>query len=65
AYLRPRGARGAAGPHFAARALYWRHHMWPRRDLPSPALAYAARATGRVWTPPPYIDYGGYNPYKN
>lgn len=65
AFLRHRAARGAAGPDFAEREQELLHHLWQRRDMASPALAYAARATGRVWTPPPYIDYGGYNPYKN
>lgn len=64
AFLRHRAQRGAAGPDFVEREQELLHHLWQRRDMASPALAYAARATGRVWTPPPYIDYGGYNPYK-
>lgn len=65
AFLRHRAGRGAADPDFAEREQELLHHMWQRREMASPALAYAARATGRVWTPPPYIDYGGYNPYRS
>ncbi|MET4924886.1 PrsW family intramembrane metalloprotease [Streptomyces sp. PSRA5] len=65
AFLRHRAGRGDAGRDFAEREQELLHHMWQRREMASPALAYAARATGRVWTPPPYIDYGGYNPYRN
>ncbi|MET9558034.1 PrsW family intramembrane metalloprotease [Streptomyces sp. NPDC006645] len=64
AFLRHRARRGAAEADFAEREQELLHHLWQRREMASPALAYAARATGRVWTPPPYIDYGGYNPYK-
>ncbi|WP_405797479.1 PrsW family intramembrane metalloprotease [Streptomyces sp. NBC_01506] len=64
AFLRHRAGRGTAGPDYVEREQELLHHLWQRREMASPALAYAARATGRVWTPPPYIDYGGYNPYK-
>ncbi|MFD3486972.1 PrsW family intramembrane metalloprotease [Streptomyces sp. NPDC058665] len=65
AFLRHRAGRGTAGPDFVEREQELLHHMWQRRETASPALTYAARATGRVWSPPPYIDYGGYNPYRN
>ncbi|MFE6102846.1 PrsW family intramembrane metalloprotease [Streptomyces laurentii] len=64
AFLRHRVRRGQAVPDFAAREQELLHHLWQRRPLASPALTYAARATGRVWTPPQYLDYGGYNPYR-
>jgi protease PrsW len=64
AFLRHRAHRGAAGPDFAEREQELLHHLWQRKDVAGPALTYAARATGRVWTPPPYRDYGGYNPYR-
>lgn len=64
AFLRHRAQRGTAGPDFAAREQELLHHLWQRRDVAGPALTYAARATGRVWTPPLYLDYDGYNPYR-
>ncbi|MBT2389823.1 MULTISPECIES: PrsW family intramembrane metalloprotease [Streptomyces] len=64
AFLRHRAHRGAAGADFAERERELLHHLWQRKDVAGPALTYAARATGRVWTPPPYRDYGGYNPYR-
>ncbi|MFJ6631273.1 PrsW family intramembrane metalloprotease [Streptomyces sp. NPDC091376] len=64
AFLRHRAHRGAAGTDFVAREQELLHHLWQRRDVAGPALTYAARATGRVWQPPPYLDYGGYNPYR-
>ncbi|AVH96351.1 PrsW family intramembrane metalloprotease [Streptomyces sp. WAC00288] len=65
AFLRDRARRGTAGPDFAAREQELLHHLWQRRTVASPALTYAARATGRAWTPPQYLDYGGYNPYRS
>ncbi|MFE7778239.1 PrsW family intramembrane metalloprotease [Streptomyces sp. NPDC057445] len=64
AFLRHRAHRGTAGPDFVAREQELLHHLWQRKHVASPALAHAARATGRVWAPPPYLDYGGYNPYR-
>ncbi|MBD0709270.1 hypothetical protein BU197_13005 [Streptomyces sp. CBMA291] len=64
AFLRDRARRGTAGPDFAAREQELLHHLWQRRDIASPALTHAARATGRVWSPPQYLDYDGYNPYR-
>ncbi|MFV0129102.1 PrsW family intramembrane metalloprotease [Streptomyces sp. HMX112] len=64
AFLRHRARRGAVGPDFLAREQELLHHLWQRKEVAGPALTYAARATGRVWTPPPYRDYGGYNPYR-
>ncbi|MGW4032539.1 PrsW family intramembrane metalloprotease [Streptomyces sp. NPDC004838] len=64
AFLRHRARRGAADPDFAEREQELLHHMWQRKDMAGPALTYAARATGRVWAPPPYRDYEGYNPYR-
>ncbi|WP_405890366.1 PrsW family intramembrane metalloprotease [Streptomyces sp. NBC_00133] len=65
AFLRHRAHRGAAGPDFVAREQELLHHLWQRKHVAGPALTYAAQATGRVWTPPPYRDYGGYNPYRS
>ncbi|MEE1754138.1 PrsW family intramembrane metalloprotease [Streptomyces sp. SP18CS02] len=64
AFLRHRARRGAAGPDFMAREQELLHHLWQRKEIAGPALTYAAQATGRVWTPPPYMNYGGYNPYR-
>ncbi|MFJ2443942.1 MULTISPECIES: PrsW family intramembrane metalloprotease [unclassified Streptomyces] len=64
AFLRHRAHRGVVGPDFVARERELLHHLWQRKDIAGPALTYAARATGRVWAPPPYIDYDGYNPYR-
>ncbi|GAA2789733.1 PrsW family intramembrane metalloprotease [Streptomyces showdoensis] len=65
AFLRHRAGLGQAAPDFAAREQELLHHLWQRRQVASPALTYAARATGRVWAPPQYLDYGGYNPYRS
>lgn len=65
AFLRHRAQRGAAGPEFTAREQELLHHLWQRKAVASPALTYAARATGRAWAPPQYLDYGGYNPYRS
>ncbi|MGW7366092.1 PrsW family intramembrane metalloprotease [Streptomyces sp. NPDC054841] len=64
AFLRHRAQRGAGGPDFVAREQELLHHLWQRRSVAGPALTYAARATGQVWQPPPYLDYDGYNPYR-
>ncbi|UUN31243.1 PrsW family intramembrane metalloprotease [Streptomyces sp. FIT100] len=64
AFLRHRAHRGTAGPDFAAREQELLHHLWQRKHVASPALTYAAGATGRVRLPPPYLDYGSYNPYR-
>ncbi|MFF5567927.1 PrsW family intramembrane metalloprotease [Streptomyces sp. NPDC012623] len=64
AFLRHRARRGAVGPDFAERERELLHHLWQRGEIAGPALTHAARATGRVWAPPPYIDYDGYNPYR-
>ncbi|MFH8729496.1 PrsW family intramembrane metalloprotease [Streptomyces termitum] len=65
AFLRERARRGTVPvPDFAAREQELLHHLWQRRPVASPALSYAARSTGRVWVPPQYLDYAGYNPYK-
>ncbi|MFE3944946.1 PrsW family intramembrane metalloprotease [Streptomyces sp. NPDC059118] len=56
ASLRLRARRGTAGPDFAARELELLHHLWQRREVAAPALAYAAQATGRLrpsYPPPP------------
>ncbi|MEU8523459.1 PrsW family intramembrane metalloprotease [Streptomyces sp. NBC_01216] len=65
AFLRHRAERGITDQDFAAREQELLHHLWQRRQVASPALTYAARATGRVWAPPQYLDYGGYNPYRS
>ncbi|PRH76821.1 PrsW family intramembrane metalloprotease [Streptomyces solincola] len=65
AFLRHRARRGHAGPDFTAREQELLHHLWQRREVAGPALTYAAQVTGRVWTPPPHLNYGGsYNPYR-
>ncbi|GAA2964293.1 PrsW family intramembrane metalloprotease [Streptomyces enissocaesilis] len=53
AFLRHRAHRGAVGADFTAREQELLHHLWQRRDVAGPALEYAARATSRVWAPPP------------
>ncbi|MFI9588311.1 PrsW family intramembrane metalloprotease [Streptomyces sp. NPDC052236] len=65
AFLRRRAHRGAAGPDFVEREQELLHHLWQRKHVAGPALTYAARATGRVRTPPPYRDYSGPNPYRH
>lgn len=65
AFLRHRAERGTAEEDFTAREQELLHHLWQRKAVASPALTYAARATGRVWAPPQYLDYGGYNPYRS
>ncbi|MFB7374651.1 PrsW family intramembrane metalloprotease [Streptomyces sp. NPDC056222] len=65
AFLRHRAQRGAGAPDFLAREQELLHHLWQRKAVASPALTYAARATGQVWAPPQYLDYGGYNPYRS
>lgn len=64
AFLRHRAHRGAVGPDFMAREQELLHHLWQRKEIAGPALLYAAQATGRVQVPPPYLHYGGYNPYQ-
>ncbi|WP_185992769.1 PrsW family glutamic-type intramembrane protease [Streptomyces sp. 130] len=69
ASLRRQAGRGRADPDFAARELELLHHLWQRREIAAPALAYAARATHRrppgytaAWPPrQPYA--GGPTPY--
>lgn len=66
AFLRRQARRGTAGPDLAARELELLHHLWQRREVAGPALAYAAQSTRRLrprFTPPvpqPYQGYGGY-----
>ncbi|MEW1719502.1 PrsW family intramembrane metalloprotease [Streptomyces sp. NPDC093109] len=64
AFLRHRAQRGAVGTDFVARERELLHHLWQRREIAGPALTHAARVTGRAWAPPPYVDYEGYNPYR-
>ncbi|MFC9430978.1 PrsW family intramembrane metalloprotease [Streptomyces sp. NPDC056987] len=64
AFLRHRAGRDPVGPDFVEREQELLHHLWERKEIAGPALTYAARATGRVRVPPPYIDYDGYNPYR-
>ncbi|MFE3600805.1 PrsW family intramembrane metalloprotease [Streptomyces sp. NPDC059096] len=64
AFLRHRAGRDRVGPDFVEREQELLHHLWERKEIAGPALTYAARATGRVRVPPPYIDYDGYNPYR-
>lgn len=69
AFLRRQVRRGTADPDFAARELELLHHLWQRRDIAGPALAYAARITHRARThrlappgPYPYPWYGTRGP---
>ncbi|MBT2493143.1 PrsW family intramembrane metalloprotease [Streptomyces sp. ISL-96] len=62
AFLRHRAHRGAVGPDFTAREQELLHHLWQRREVAGPALEYAARATGRWRTPPPWQQPYGYGP---
>ncbi|MEV7090595.1 PrsW family intramembrane metalloprotease [Streptomyces sp. NPDC093085] len=64
AFLRHRAGRDPVGPDFVEREQELLHHLWERKEIAGPALTHAARAAGRVWAPPPYIDYDGYNPYR-
>ncbi|MFJ5227835.1 PrsW family intramembrane metalloprotease [Streptomyces sp. NPDC088400] len=64
AFLRHRAHRDPVGPDFIERERELLHHLWQRKDIAGPALTFAARATGRVRVPPPYVDYDGYNPYR-
>lgn len=64
AFLRHRAGRGLAVGDFAERERELLDRLWERKELAGPALTYAARATGRVRVPPPYVDYDGYNPYR-
>ncbi|MFJ3105227.1 PrsW family intramembrane metalloprotease [Streptomyces sp. NPDC086835] len=64
AFLRHRAHRGAAGPDFVEREQELLHHLWQRRAVAGPSLAYAAQATARMPLLPPHRDYSGYNPYR-
>ncbi|WNI30323.1 PrsW family glutamic-type intramembrane protease [Streptomyces sp. ITFR-6] len=48
AFLRRQARRGTAGPDLPERELELLHHLWQRREVAGPALAYAAQATGRL-----------------
>ncbi|MEV6165491.1 PrsW family intramembrane metalloprotease [Streptomyces sp. NPDC052052] len=76
ASLRRQARLGTAGPDFAERELELLHHLWQRRDVASPALTYAAQATGLLRPPhgpaapyasphpfPQHTPYGGYGGY--
>ncbi|WP_328866134.1 PrsW family intramembrane metalloprotease [Streptomyces sp. NBC_00304] len=76
AFLRRQARRGTAGPDLAERELELLHHLWQRREVAGPALAYAAQATGRLRPrhvrpahgpygtgPDAYPGYGPYQPY--
>ncbi|MEU2155324.1 PrsW family intramembrane metalloprotease [Streptomyces sp. NPDC019396] len=65
AFLRHQAHRGTAGPDFVAREQELLHHLWQRKHVATPALTYAARATGRARIPPPHRDYEDYNPYRH
>ncbi|MFJ4920785.1 PrsW family intramembrane metalloprotease [Streptomyces sp. NPDC088725] len=64
ALMRHRAHRGAVDPDFIERERELLRRLWQRRSVADPAMIYAARATGRVRVPPPYLDYEGYNPYR-
>ncbi|WP_405898971.1 PrsW family intramembrane metalloprotease [Streptomyces sp. NBC_00727] len=66
AFLRRQARRGTADPDFAARELELLHHLWQRRDVAGPALAYAARATHRrpPGFPPPWPHHA-YGPHAH
>lgn len=76
AFLRRQARRGTAGPDLAERELELLHHLWQRREVAGPALAYAAQATGRLRPrhvrpahgpygngPGAYPGHGPYQPY--
>ncbi|MFF5337892.1 PrsW family glutamic-type intramembrane protease [Streptomyces sp. NPDC013181] len=66
-FLRRQARRGTVPPDFAARERELLHHLWQRREIAGPALAYAARATHRrpPGTPPPWPHHahGAPQPY--
>nr|WP_307865594.1 PrsW family intramembrane metalloprotease [Streptomyces montanisoli] len=65
AALRRQAERGAVpAADFAARERELLARIWERREPAGHALLHAARATGRFWAPPPYMDYSGFNPYR-
>lgn len=74
AFLRRQARRGTAGPDLAERELELLHHLWQRREVAGPALAYAAQATARLrprHVRPAHGPYGtgpgaqpGYGPYQ-
>ncbi|MFF3174388.1 PrsW family glutamic-type intramembrane protease [Streptomyces sp. NPDC057900] len=74
AFLRRQARRGTAGPDLAERELELLHHLWQRREIAGPALAYAAQASGRLRARhirPAHGPYGtgpgaypGYAPYQ-
>ncbi|MFJ2586148.1 PrsW family intramembrane metalloprotease [Streptomyces sp. NPDC087538] len=73
ASLRLQARRGAAGPDFTDRELELLHHLWQRREVAAPALAYAAQAAGllrphRLPSPPyarPFPPHAQYGAYRN
>ncbi|MFE7262869.1 PrsW family glutamic-type intramembrane protease [Streptomyces sp. NPDC057592] len=73
ASLRLQARRGAAGPDFTDRELELLHHLWQRREVAAPALAYAAQAAGllrphRLPSPPyarPFPPHAQYGAHRN
>ncbi|MFD0022858.1 PrsW family glutamic-type intramembrane protease [Streptomyces sp. NPDC058382] len=66
AFLRRQARHGTAGPDLRERELELLHHLWQRREVAGPALAYAAQATGRLrprFVRPEQRPYPGYGPY--
>ncbi|MEV7400072.1 PrsW family glutamic-type intramembrane protease [Streptomyces sp. NPDC091267] len=69
AFLRRQARRGTAGPDLAERELELLHHLWQRKEVAGPALAYAAQVTGRLRPrfiprpPQPYQGYGAHPGY--
>ncbi|MFF1923161.1 PrsW family glutamic-type intramembrane protease [Streptomyces sp. NPDC058221] len=67
AFLRRQARHGTAGPELAERELELLHHLWQRREVAGPALAYAAQASGRLRprpVRPAHRPYQGYGPYQ-
>ncbi|WP_329456629.1 PrsW family intramembrane metalloprotease [Streptomyces sp. NBC_01497] len=64
AMLRHQAEQGVSVPDFAARERELLHRIWERREPAGAALLHAARATGRVPVPPPYLDHWAPNPYR-
>lgn len=69
AFLRRQARRGTAGADLAERELELLHHLWQRREVAGPALAYAAQTSGRMRrriaprAPQPYQGFGARQGY--
>jgi RsiW-degrading membrane proteinase PrsW (M82 family) len=64
AILRDQAERGVPVADFAARERELLERIWERREPAGAALLHGARSTGRVASPPAYLDHLAYNPYR-